>query len=132
MHPSLHAYLMTLNAVDDESAFLFPTMARRKLPGYNGLSKRFQTIMDKSGVSAPLAREKKSSAEGKGRSAGRSVRALTYHSLRHTLTSLMHNAGVSQELRMQVTGHATEDAHQNYTHTELDTLRAALASVPSL
>jgi integrase len=102
-----------------------------KLSGNTGLSRRFHAIMDAAEVSAPLAREKGKAIEGV-KSAGREVRSLTFHSLRHTLTSLMHNAGVSRELRMQVTGHATEEAHEIYTHTELETLRGALATVPSL
>ncbi|MFZ4765940.1 MAG: hypothetical protein ACOYMN_13400 [Roseimicrobium sp.] len=44
----------------------------------------------------------------------------------------MRDAGVSPELRMQVTGHSTAEAHGRYTHTEIETLRGALASVPEL
>lgn len=131
MHPSLHAFMKKMTAPKDGEAFLFPTLATMRLPGYSGLSRRFQDIMVTAGVSAPLARER-----GKARAGvtnkGREVRSLTFHSLRHTLTSLMHNAGVTAELRMQVTGHSTEEAHERYTHTELETLRGALASVPSL
>ncbi|MFZ4765943.1 MAG: tyrosine-type recombinase/integrase [Roseimicrobium sp.] len=131
MHPTLHAHLMKLDAPDDGTAFVFPALAAAKLPGNTGLSRRFQDIMWAAGVSAPLARERGKASNGKA-SAGRSVASLTFHSLRHTLTSLLHNAGVSPELRMQVTGHSTAEAHGRYTHTEIETLRGALASVPEL
>lgn len=131
MHPDLHAWLMGLDAPDDGEAFLFPSLAGIGSSGNTGLSRRFLAIMEAAGVSAPLAREKGKAREGI-KSAGRSTRALSFHSLRHTLTSNMHNAGVPAELRMQFTGHATEQAHETYTHTQLETLRGALASVPSL
>lgn len=131
MHPDLHTWLMSLDAPDDGEAFLFPSLANVGSSGNKGLSRRFLAIMEAAGVSAPLAREKGKAREGV-KSAGRSTRSLSFHSLRHTLTSNMHNAGVSAELRMQFTGHATAEAHERYTHTELETLRGALASVPSL
>jgi integrase len=129
MHPTLHSHLMKLNAPDDGEAFLFPALGIAKLPGHSGLSRRFQAIMEKAGVSAPVARKRGTASHGE-KNAGREVRSLTFHSLRHTLTSLMHNAGVSAELRMQVTGHSTEDSHARYTHTDVATLREALNSVP--
>ncbi len=131
IHASLQDYLMTLEASDDGAAFLFPTLATVKLPGCSGLSRRFQDVMALAGVLAPLARARGKALAGV-KNAGREVRTLSFHSLRHTLTSMMHNAGVSPELRMQVTGHATEEAHKGYTHTELETLRRALANVPSV
>lgn len=131
MHPALHSFLMTLDAPDDGAAFLFPALAAAKLPGKTGLSRRFQDIMETAGVSAPPARKRGTARNGE-KNAGREVRALTFHSLRHTLTSQMHNGGVSAELRMQITGHSTEDSHERYTHTEIETLRGALAGLPSL
>lgn len=131
MHEELHAWLMSQPAPDDDDAFLFPSLANVGSSGHTGLSRRFLRIMEAAGVTAPLAREKGKAREGV-KSAGRIVRSLSFHSLRHTLTSLMHNAGVSPEIRMQFTGHSTEEAHERYTHTQLETLRGALASVPSL
>lgn len=131
MHPTLHAFLMGLEAPDDGEAFLCPALAQVKLSGQTGLSRQFIGIMEAAGVTAPLARERGTAREGV-KNAGREVRSLTFHSLRHTLTSMMHNAGVSPELRMQFTGHATEQSHERYTHTELETLRGALTGVPSL
>ena len=47
-------------------------------------------------------------------------------------TSAMANAGVSPEVRMKLTGHKTESVHRNYTHHELEPLRAAVEKIPSL
>ena len=48
--------------------------------------------------------------------AGRSVSALSFHSLRHSFNSALANAGVSQELRQKLTGHASADMNTIYTH----------------
>jgi integrase len=63
---------------------------------------------------------------------GRSVNSLSFHSFRHTLTSIMANAGVPVEVRQKFTGHASAEMNQHYTHTEIETLRAAVEKVPTL
>ena len=40
---------------------------------------------------------------------GRTVRSLTFHSLRNSLNSAMASAGISQEVRMKLTGHMSAD-----------------------
>jgi integrase len=56
----------------------------------------------------------------------------TFHALRHSFNSAMANAGVSQEVRMKLTGHKTESVNRGYTHHELEPLRAAVKKIPSL
>jgi site-specific recombinase XerD len=43
----------------------------------------------------------------------------------------MANAGISQEVRQLLTGHASKAINDRYTHTELETLRKPVQSVPS-
>lgn len=43
----------------------------------------------------------------------------------------MANKGVDKEIRKKLAGHTT-DAHDRYTHLELETLRAALKGFPSV
>jgi integrase len=63
---------------------------------------------------------------------GRTVRTLTFHSLRHSFNSAMANAGVSQEIRMRLTGHVSAEMNKAYTHHELEPLRAAIAAIRSI
>ena len=44
----------------------------------------------------------------------------------------MANAGVAQELRQKLTGHASAAMNAKYTHHELDALRTAVAVLPSV
>ena len=63
---------------------------------------------------------------------GRNVKALSFHSLRHSFASLLANAGVSEERRMMLTGHVTRDVHQRYSHHDLQRLRDAVAVLPTI
>ena len=56
----------------------------------------------------------------------------TFHSLRHTFTSLLANQNVPAEVRQELTGHASDKAHQIYTHLDTDTLRKAIETLPSI
>ena len=62
----------------------------------------------------------------------RSRAASRFHSLRHSFNSAMANAGVSQEIRQKLTGHASAEMNKLYTHHELEPLRAAIAMLPSV
>jgi integrase len=89
------------------------------------LSREFAKVMEHAGVHGVAARVR----EGKS---SRAVNTLTFHSLRHAYASMMANAGVSEEIRMKLAGHASKDVHAGYTHHELETLRAAVAHIPNI
>ncbi len=104
------------------NAPMFPSLAGRGTGGAHGLSGRFAAIMEKAGIEGKITRHK----------GGRSFSNLSFHSLRHSFNSAMANAGVSQEIRQKLTGHASPDANTIYTHHELEPLRAAIAVIPSI
>ena len=75
MHPEIEAFLLKHPPGASDDAPLFPSFAH--LPGA-GASKAFRRIMERAGVAAGIARQ---AAQG---SAGRSVSARSFHSLRHS------------------------------------------------
>jgi integrase len=121
VHPALEDFLLSLPAAKSDSAFIFPTVAECKA---NLLSKQFGQLIVLANIDPGVIRERNKS--------GRSVRALTFHSLRHSFSSILANAGVSEERRMALTGHSTRDMHQKYTHHQLEQLRDAISVLPSL
>jgi integrase len=125
MHEALHDFLLELPAPDNGKAFLFPSLAGKDTGGKSGLSMAFSRIMERANVRGEVVRERKGEK-------GRSVNALTFHSFRHTLTSIMANAGVPVEVRQKFTGHASAEMNQHYTHHEIETLRAAVEKLPAL
>jgi site-specific recombinase XerD len=70
--------------------------------------------------------------KGKGGKQGRKFSKLSFHSLRHTFTSALANAGIPPEVRQKLTGHADAGRHQKYTHLELQPLKQAIATLPSV
>ena len=53
--------------------------------------------------------------DGNGRSSERAVSELSFHSLRHTATSLMKNAGISPAIVQEFVVHDSKAVSENYT-----------------
>ena len=122
IHPVLESHLEKIYASKDTSVYLFPKLAQRVTGGRSGLSMTFSRIMARAGTHS----ETLTKAKGKGRT----VRTLTFHSLRHSFNSAMANAGVAQEVRMKLTGHKSPDMNKVYTHHDLGPLRQAINAIP--
>lgn len=92
------------------------------------LSNQFTKILEHAGLREKTTHQKK----GQGRSAKRQAMQLSYHSLRHTAVSLMHEAGIPAASVQALIGHDSEAVHQAYTHIGDDALRKAADSLPKL
>ena len=77
--------------------------------------------MDAAGVSGRVIRE----ASG----AGRTSVSLSFHSLRHIFNSALANAGVAQDVRQALTGHASAEMNERYTHRDTARLREAISRI---
>jgi integrase len=130
MHGDLRSFFEGHPISDDPEAPVFPTLAKRSVSGKTGLSLTFAGIMDDAGVSRGESR--KTDKESETPSAGRTVHARGFHSLRHTFTSWLANEDVPEELRMRMTGHTDSGVHQGYSHHEVETLARAIAKLPGL
>jgi integrase len=102
------------------TGYLCPTLATKRAGGKHGLSEGFKRIVLNAGLDL-------GTVQGMGR---REFNRRTFHSLRHSFNSILANAGVSQELRMKLTGHSSEAMNHRYTHLEVATLRAAVTAMP--
>lgn len=121
LHPALHSFLLNLPSADCEEAALFPKLAAKKVSGEHGLSKVFARIMKTAKVDGMAV----AAMNGKRQQSRRS-----FHSLRHSAVSMLANAGVAEEVRRKVTGHASGEVHAKYTHHDLSTIRDAVAKLP--
>ncbi len=120
LHPSLEKHLEHL--AGDLGGSLCPGLAAVPVGGRSGLSKQFLAIMRRSGIS-------QESAETGGQ---RQLSTLSFHSLRKTFNSALHNKGVSQEVRKKLTGHKSNAVNDRYTKSDLRTLRDAVTKLPKL
>jgi integrase len=121
LHAELESHLLKTPGIG--KAFLFPSLAGRGTGGKTGLSGQFTAIMARAGVEGKITRHT---------AGGRANSSLSFHSLRHSFNSAMANAGVSQEIRMKLTGHVSAEMNRGYTHHELEPLRAAVALIPAV
>jgi len=92
------------------------------------LSREFYDIMVKTG----LAQKRRHRRTGMGCSTKRRVHEISFHSLRHTATSLMKNAGVNSAVVMDIIGHESKAVSDGYTHVDLVAKRDALKILPKL
>jgi integrase len=123
IHLVLEEYLLSLPAAESDDAFLFPSLAQRAT---SPLSKEFSRLMEAARIEQRVIRDRNENGSG------RSVSALSFHSLRHSFSSLLANAGIAEETRMALTGHTTREMQQRYTHRELAILRDAVAVLPRI
>jgi len=121
MHPELETYLLSLEAPDDASPAVFPELHGRDT---SSLSKSFSRIME----AAKIDNRQVRSARGQGRS----VRALSFHSLRHSFNSALADGGVMTEIRQELAGQSSEEVNRQYTHREISRLRSAVNVIPRL
>ncbi|MGD1088384.1 MAG: tyrosine-type recombinase/integrase [Verrucomicrobiota bacterium] len=126
----LRRYMENLPAGDNPTAPLFPKAYESKTRNPHGgpLSNQFYEIL----VAAGMAQTRTHKSKGKGRDAKRQLNEISFHSLRHTATSLLKNAGVSDVVARDIIGHESAAVSQNYTHIETETKRAAVNKLPDI
>ena len=57
---------------------------------------------------------------------------LCFHSLRHTATSMLKAAGVSDSIARAIVGHESAAVSRVYTHLDMPTMRAAMNKMPAV
>jgi integrase len=123
-------HLESLPAGDNPEAPLFPeAFGAKQRSQYGGtLSNQFYQIL----VSAGLAKPRTHTSKDKGRDSRRETGSLSFHSLRHTATSLLKNAGVSDVIARDIIGHDSVAVSRVYTHIDDSSKRAAIEKMPDV
>ncbi len=126
----LMQYIDALQVGDNLKAPLFPRAFAAATDGTSSgrNSKQFHAIL----VQCGLARPQTHKSTGKGRSARREQNELSFHCLRHTATSLLKNAGVSEVVARDIIGHDSAAVSANYTHVDEETKRKAVDLLPDV
>jgi integrase len=92
------------------------------------LSNQFHKIL----VAAGFADKRSHHSTGKGRNVSREQNEISFHSLRHTATTLLKSAGVSNAVAREFIGHDSPTVSKQYTHIPTDTLRQAGNKLPDI
>jgi integrase len=121
-------HIESLPAGDDPQAPLCPSFQGKTI---SWLSNQFYEVMASAGLVQSRGDHQKK--EGKaGRSARRQLSPISFHALRHTATSLLKNAGVSDVVARDIVGHESAAVSRNYTHIDAETKRTALDKLPDV
>jgi len=128
----LRAEIEKLQAGDDPREPLHPCALAsvEKNGGVNTLSRQFGELLADAGLAEHKPHRKTKAAPG--RSGRRTISEISFHSLRHTATSLMKNAGISAAVVQDIIGHDSEAMSDHYTHVDEETKRGALAKIPDV
>lgn len=124
LHPRLVSWLNGRNPGTDAEP-LFPSLSETHVGGRHGLSSMFIAIMEHAGIDRRNVREGTKGGQ-------RAQHARSFHALRHSLTSTLANADVSEEIRRRIVGHESAAVHSGYTHHERETLARAVEKMPSV
>lgn len=124
-------YLSELPSSDNPNAHIFSNAAKYKRT--TSLSNEFHEILVEAGLAEPRPNYYNlNEKDKKGRDAPRDTGQISFHSLRHTATTMLKNAGVSLPLAMAIIGHESEAVSRQYTHHSTDDLRRAMAKLPDV
>jgi len=123
LHHNLYVWLVKQTRGIGQAP-VFPRLQNCGIGGSGGLSAQFRKLLVKSGISG-----KETAKAGKE---GRKRYSLSFHSLRHSFVSALLSQGVSSEIRKKLAGHSDDNVHEIYSHHEVETLRHAVQSLPSI
>jgi integrase len=131
---ALKRHLLGLDAPDDPKTPVFPkALALVQKDGDVGrLSQQFYELLVDASLVVERTDEEKARGKGIGRSGKRERNELSFHSLRHTATSLLKNAGAPELVARDIVGHDSEAVSANYSHVDAAAKRDAVAKMPDI
>src|SRR5207249_2826351 len=103
-------HIGTLPAGDDPKAALCPDLEGK---GSGWLSTQFYNLMASAGLVPARDHQARKDGHSKGRGKRRLLNEISFHCLRHTATSLLKNAGVSDVIARDIIGHESEAISRN-------------------
>ena len=94
------------------------------------LSNQFSELLAKVGLRPPIDKNKRGT--GKGRDASRESSALSFHTLRHQVVSLLKESGASEAVVKAIVGHSNQAISDHYTHVGDGAMRDAIQNLKSI
>jgi integrase len=126
----LRAHIASLPSSDRADAVIHPrAFAILDAQGNAAtLSRQFGELLASAGLRSAGTHD----SSGKTRSSRRKLNALSFHSLRRTATTLLHEAGIAGAVAQALIGHDSEAIHEHYVSVGRDALQKAVAVFPSI
>jgi len=133
MAPALRAHIESLPVGEEPQASLHPRSfaTLSKTGKASALSGAFSDLLVQAGLRARRA-PRNHHSRGIGHSGRRTINELSFHSLRRTATTLLHEAGVPSTVAQALIGHDSEEVHSDYITIGREALRNAVNLLPSI
>jgi integrase len=133
MVPAVTSFLADLPSSDDPAAAVFPNAAAivRSNRTTSALSAAFHGILVSAGLVEARPPEH-GSTSGLGRSGRRRQNELSFHSLRHSATTMLKMAGAAEATVREIIGHNSALVSRLYTHVGDRDKREALAKLAAI
>ena len=130
--PPLRKYIETFEGHEPLHGPIHPSaLASVTKSGRVGtLSRQFYELMAKAGL-VP-AKKHRVTDHSAGRNGRHQQSEISFHSLRHTATSLMKNAGISSAVVQDIIGHESAAISATYTHIDDSAKRSAVSVMPDV
>jgi integrase len=131
MAQPLKDHVESLEAGDSPSQPIHPAAYIEAQAGRSGaLSNQFIALLVAAGLRKPISKRK--DATKAGRAGAREASVLSYHSLRATAATFMHDAGVPSAVVQELIGHDSEEVHRVYVKIGRESLRGGTDKLPVL
>ena len=133
MAPALRAHIESLPAGEEPQAPLHPRafITLSKTGKASALSGAFSDLLVQAGLRVTRACRNHHN-RGIGHSGRRAINELSFHCLRRTATTLLHEAGVPGAVAQALIGHDSEAIHEHYINVGRDALQKAAAVFPMI
>ena len=133
MAPALRSHIESLPAGELPDAPLHPRAFRTLAQTDKAatLSNQFADLLAQAGLRVKQP-HKSHRSRGIGHSGRREVNALSFHSLRRTATTWLHEAGVADAVAQSLIGHSSKTVHDTYISVGREALKKAVATLPSV
>jgi integrase len=115
---------------DDPEAFIRPRAAKIALAQgrSRSLSIQFGALL----CDAGLLESKSHLGQGIGRNCRRAVHGLSFHSLRHSMTTWLHDTGAPQGVAQGLVGHESVAVHGGYYTMGRESSASAISKAPEI
>lgn len=125
----LMEHILSLRSSDDPRAFLHPKAQRSyEKNGSSVLSNQFVEILADCGMREPVTHKKSNKDKG-GR---RKTSVYSFHSIRASAVTMLHESGVPASMVEQWVGHDSKEVNRTYVKHGIDALREASGKLPNV
>ncbi|GAA5497470.1 tyrosine recombinase XerC [Rubritalea halochordaticola] len=129
MAAPLLKHVMNLEPSTEPTGYIHPELAAQyEKSGSATLSNQFNSILARCGLREPVSHK----SQDKGRDVARAKTVVSFHCLRATAVTLLHDAGIPAATVEEWVGHDSAEVHKAYVKIGKESLQKASKALPDI